>query len=80
MFYSIRYARKQKDVADFERTIKKLRTAQDLESTFLIETFDKAKKAIIHEVTSATSTLSVHESQKMVRKLQEELEKVIGSL
>ena len=42
----------------------------------MIGTFDKAKKAVIHEVTGANSSLSVHESQKMVRKLQEELEKV----
>jgi hypothetical protein len=61
---------------DFERTIKKLRMGDDLESSSLIEQFDKAKKIIVSELTSATSTVSVNEGQKMVRKLQEDLEKV----
>lgn len=61
---------------DFERTIKKLRMGDDLESSSLIEQFDKAKKIIVSELTSAASTVSVNEGQKMVRKLQEDLEKV----
>ena len=63
-------------MTDFERTIKKLRIGDDLESSSLIEQFDKAKKIIVCELTSATSTISAYEGQKMVRKLQEELEKV----
>lgn len=70
-----RYGRKQKDIADFEKAIKKLRIGDDLESSTMIEEFYKSKKIVVSELTGGNSQ-KINDSQKMVKKLQEELDKV----
>jgi hypothetical protein len=70
-----RYGRKQKDIADFEKAIKKLRIGDDFESSSMIEEFYKSKKIVVSELTGGNSQ-KLNDSQKMVKKLQEELDKV----
>lgn len=72
-----RFNKKQKDISDFERVIKKLRKGDDTESTTLIEKYNNSKKGIVTELTAIANTYTSQESQKMVKKLQEDLVKVL---
>eukprot|EP00596_Hydrurales_sp_CCMP1899_P010374 CAMPEP_0119037416 /NCGR_PEP_ID=MMETSP1177-20130426/5760_1 /TAXON_ID=2985 /ORGANISM="Ochromonas sp, Strain CCMP1899" /LENGTH=342 /DNA_ID=CAMNT_0006998655 /DNA_START=885 /DNA_END=1913 /DNA_ORIENTATION=- len=74
-----RYGRKQKDIGDFEKAIKKLRIGDDFESSSMIEEFYKSKKIVVIELTGGT-TQKLQDSQRMVKKLQEELDKVCDEL
>ena len=49
-----------------------------MESTLLIEKFNKSKKGIVSELTAINNTYTSQESQRMVKKLQEDLVKVWG--
>jgi hypothetical protein len=61
-----------------------MRTMDDVKSTSLVEKFEKAKRLIVRELTSSSvsssssSGSSRADGQRMVRQLQEELEKVIS--
>jgi mannitol-specific phosphotransferase system IIBC component len=79
----LRFEKNQKDIADFDRAVKNMRTKDDAKSTSLVEKFEKAKRLIVRELTgssvsSSSSGSSRAEGQRMVRQLQEELEKVIS--
>ena len=74
----------QKDIADFDRAVKNMRTKDDAKSTSLVEKFEKAKRLIVRELTStsvissSSAVSSRADGQRMVKQLQEELEKVIS--
>jgi hypothetical protein len=79
-----RFEKNQKDIADFDRAVKNMRTKDDAKSTSLVEKFEKAKRLTVRELTSSSvsssssSASSRADGQRMVRQLQEELEKVIS--
>lgn len=78
-----RFEKNQKDIADFDRAVKNMRSKDDAMSTSLVEKFEKAKRLIVRELTSSSASSSSSsgssraDGQRMVRQLQEELEKVI---
>lgn len=61
-----------------------MRTKDDAKSTSLVEKFEKAKRLIVRELTStsvissSSAVSSRADGQRMVKQLQEELEKVIS--
>eukprot|EP01041_Mallomonas_annulata_P007933 gene7933-16247_t len=79
------YAKKKKEISDFERAVKQIRTKDDSESTHLIETFNKSKKTalatlMLQQNQAAQSYEQENgqllEKQRVVKKLQEELDKI----
>ena len=72
-----RFEKNQKGIADFDRAVKKMRSKDDASSTALVEKFEKAKRLIVRELTSSSSVTTRADSQRMVRRLQEDLEKVL---
>ena len=79
-----RFERNQKDIADFDRAVRNMRSKDDAKSTSLVEKFEKAKRLTVRELSStgasssSSSGSSRADGQRMVRQLQEELEKVIS--
>lgn len=71
-----KYEKRKKEVNDFERAVKKVRDHDDYESTQMIDGFNKSKKMVSDQITSAYSGISHLECQRMVKGLQEELDKV----
>lgn len=74
-----RFDRKTKEINDFERTVKYVQQREDTESTQLIEGFYRSKKVISSQITDPRSELRKSERQAMVKKLNEELERVSAS-
>lgn len=79
-----RFEKNQKDIADFDRALRNMRSKDDAKSASLVEKFEKAKRLIVRELTnssassSSSAVASRADGQRMVRQLQEELEKVIS--
>ncbi len=71
-----KYKKKCKETTDFEKAVKNVRARDDLDSTQLIEGFNRSKKNVSDQITSATAGLPHAECQKMVKSLQDELDKV----
>jgi hypothetical protein len=78
-----RFEKNQKDIADFDRAVRNMRSKDDAKSTSLVEQFEKAKRLIVRELTrssagaNSSSVASRADGQRTVRQLQEELEKVM---
>ncbi|RYH07277.1 hypothetical protein EON65_41920 [archaeon] len=70
-----KYEKRKKEVYDFERAVKGVRSHDDYESTQLIDGFNKSKKMVSDQITSSYS-VSHAESVRLVKGLQEELDKV----
>ena len=78
------YNKKKKEVSDFDRAVKQVRTKDDGESTMLIENYLKSKKvalAPIQQISAQnqddhTNLDNKQERQRIVKKLQDELDKV----
>jgi hypothetical protein len=71
-----KYEKRRKEVQDFEKSVKTIRTNDDYDSTQLIDGYNKSKKMISDQITNSYSNISHAESQKLVKNLQEELDKV----
>lgn len=76
------YGKKKKEILDFNRVIKQIRTKDDSESTQLIETYEKSKKTTLaslmysynnHDVGSPGQS---NERKDVVTKLLDELENI----
>ena len=66
----------KKDIADFDRAVRNMRSKDDAKSTSLVEEFEKAKRLTVRELTGTTLVATRVDSQRMVRQLQDDLEKV----
>lgn len=75
-----KYDKRRKEIFDFERAVKGVRSHDDFESTQLIDGFNKSKKMVSDQITGNFSMLSHGESVKLVKGLQEELDKVCDEL
>lgn len=75
-----KYEKKKQEISDFNKAIKNVRTRDDLDSTKLIENFLKSKKIEAEKITNINSILSPHDCQKLVKKLQDELDQVSASI
>jgi hypothetical protein len=75
-----KYEKRRKEVQDFEKSVKTIRTNDDYDSTQLIDGYNKSKKMISDQITNSYSNISHTESQKLVKSLQEELDKVRYSI
>lgn len=53
-----------------------MRSKDDAKSASLVEKFEKTKRVIVSELISSSSVTSRADSQRMVRQLQDDLEKV----
>lgn len=71
-----KFGEKKKEIVDFEGAVGGIRSRDDGESNLLIESFIQSKKLIAAQLTSANSHISTAECHRMVKKLQEELDKV----
>jgi hypothetical protein len=65
-----------KEQHDFEKAVKQLRAHDDQESTQLVENFLQSRKAVATQLTDATATFTRSERLRMIKKIQEELERV----
>eukprot|EP01038_Epipyxis_sp_PR26KG_P009955 gene9955-13388_t len=75
-----RHDRKRKEISEFEKAVKNVRSRDDLDSTQMIEGLNKSIKLAAEPITAANSTLSSSDCQRMVKALQEELDKVADEL
>jgi len=75
-----KYAEKRKEINDFERSVTGIRSRDDAESMQLIDAFVHSKRAVVVAVTDSLNPVSQSERQKMVKRLQDELEKVCDEL
>ena len=71
-----KYEKKKHEVHDFNRAVKLVRSRDDLDSTKLIGDFNKSKKVEADKITHINSTLSQVECQRIVKRLQDELDQV----
>lgn len=71
-----KYEKKKSEIADFDRAVKAVRLRDDLDSTQLIDGFNKSRKAYSDKITSPNSTLSQADCIKLVKTLQDELDQV----
>lgn len=71
-----KYDKKKHEVHDFNRAVKLVRSRDDLDSTKLIGDFNKSKKIEADKITHINSTLSQVECQRIVKRLQDELDQV----
>lgn len=71
-----KYDKRKKEIIEFEKSIKTIRTNDDYDSTQLIDNYNRSKKMISDQITNSYNNISRHEAQRMVKHLQEELDKV----
>jgi hypothetical protein len=71
-----KYGEKKGEINDFERAVNTIRGKDDSESTQLIDSFIHSKRAVVALVTDMLNPISQSERHRLVRKLQDELEKV----
>ena len=85
---------RNKEIEIFEKTVKKIRSGDDRESTSLIENFTKSNKEVVAKLTNDPANeinadagmtkprdpYSPQEAQRMVTVLQDELESVVDAL
>lgn len=71
-----RHLKRQKEIDDFDKSITKMRTADETDSGMLIDGYNKSKRIVADQITSPFSTLTSADCQRMVKSLQEELERV----
>jgi hypothetical protein len=73
-----KFEKRKKEIGDFEKAIKSIRQHDEYDSTSLINQFNHSKKTQAEIIT--THHVSRMESQRIVKTLQEELDKVKLSL
>lgn len=75
-----RFDKKKKEISDFERSVRGVRSRDEADSTQLIEGFNKSQKLTAERITFHPTGISSYERQKMVKSLQEELDRVRPSI
>eukprot|EP01033_Poteriospumella_lacustris_P011592 gene11592-8262_t len=75
-----RHLKRQKEIDDFDKSITKMRTADETDSGMLIDGYNKSKRIVADQITSPFSTLTSADCQRMVKSLQEELERVCDEM
>ncbi|KAJ1433675.1 protein phosphatase 1 [Ochromonadaceae sp. CCMP2298] len=75
-----KYEKKRTEVSDFDRAVRDLRSKDDLDSTRLIDGFNKSKKDCADKITHPASSLTQLDCMKMVKGLQDELDQVCDEL
>ena len=75
-----KFEKRKKEIFEFEKSVKAIRANDDLDSTQLIDGYNRSKKMISDQITNSFSTVSHSETQRMVKSLQEELDKVCDEL
>jgi len=75
-----KYDKRKKEIIEFEKSIKTIRTNDDYDSTQLIDNYNRSKKMISDQITNSYNNISRHEAQRMVKHLQEELDKICDEL
>lgn len=75
-----RHDKKKKDISDFDRAVKEVRTRDDADSTHLIDGFNKSKKMYADQLTNPTANFSQSDVQKIVKILHDELDQVCDEL
>lgn len=71
-----KHEKKKAEIGDFDRAVKAVRVKDDLESTQLIDGFNRSKKACADKITNPNSTLLQSDCIRMVKNLQDELDQV----
>jgi hypothetical protein len=71
-----KFEKRKKEITDFEKAVKNVRNHDDYQSTQMIEGFNKSKKIVADRITAANNGLNRTECQRLVKGLQEELDKV----
>jgi hypothetical protein len=75
-----RHFKRQKEIIAFEKSVLTMRSRDEMESSMLIDGYNKSKKAISDQITSPYSTLTTLDCQKLVKTLHEELDRVCDEL
>jgi hypothetical protein len=75
-----KYDKRRKEISEFEKAVKSIRTHDDYDSTQLIDSYNKSKKSISDSITNALVTVTHFECQRMVKGLQEELDNICDEL
>ena len=75
-----RHLKRQKEIDDFDKSITKMRTADETDSGMLIDGYNNSKRIVADQITSPFSTLTSADCQRMVKSLQEELERVCDEM
>lgn len=71
-----KHEKKKAEIADFDRAVKDVRLKDDMESTKLIEVFNKSKKTVADKITHPHAALTQADCMRMVKGLQDELDEV----
>lgn len=71
-----KFGEKKKEINDFDRAVNTIRARDDAESTQLIDAFIHSKRQVVVLVTDTLNPVSQSERHRLVKKLQDELEKV----
>jgi Leucine-rich repeat (LRR) protein len=71
-----KHEKKKVEIADFDRSVKAVRARDDQECTQLIDAFNKSKKTYADRITNPNSVLSQGDCMRIVKTLQDELDKV----
>ena len=71
-----RFDKKKKEISDFEKAVKGVRSRDESDSTQLIHGFNKSQKLTTERITGHPTGISSSERLKMVKSLQEELDRV----
>lgn len=75
-----KFEKKLREIAEFERVLKSIHDRSDSDSTTLIENFSKSKKAVAAQITDPKASLRKKEVAMLLKKLQDELERVCDEL
>lgn len=75
-----RFDKKKREISEFEKAVKGVRTRDELDSTQLIDGFNKSQKLTAERITGHSLGLGSSERQKMVKSLQDELDRVTQCL
>jgi hypothetical protein len=73
-----KFGEKKKEIQEFEKAVGTIRFKDDAESTHLIDSFIHSKRQVVILVTDMVNPVSQTERHRLVKKLQDELEKVIN--
>lgn len=74
-----KYEKKKGEISDFDRAVKAVRLRDDLDSTQLIDGFNRSRKTYSDKITNPNSTLSQADCVRLVKTLQDELDQVLPS-
>jgi hypothetical protein len=71
-----RFDKKKKEISDFEKAVKGVRSRDESDSTQMIHGFNKSQKLTTERITGHPTGVSSSERLKMVKSLQDELDRV----